>query len=78
MKWILGYLAGTRNYAIPFNINSASRKLVRYVDVDYAGDLDNRISVTGFVLHFSGRLSVGNQYYRISLLYLLQRQNIWQ
>ena len=46
MKWILRYLRGSDNSCLEFG---RTESLVGYVDSDYAGDLDKRRSLTGFV-----------------------------
>ena len=52
MKWILRYLRGTSDVCLEFGRSSSS--LVGYVDSDYAGDLDKRISLTGYVFTLGG------------------------
>ena len=52
VKWIFRYLAGTVDYGIMFDQNGALGNVVGYVDADYAGDLDSRRSMTGFVFTF--------------------------
>ncbi|KAG9442249.1 hypothetical protein H6P81_018103 [Aristolochia fimbriata] len=47
VKWILRYLRGTSNTCLEFKKNNF--RLVGYVDSDYAGDLDRRRSLTGYV-----------------------------
>ena len=52
VKWIFRYLTGTRDFGILFN-KRASTEAVGYVDSDYAGDLDFRKSMTGYVFRFN-------------------------
>ncbi|KAG9450314.1 hypothetical protein H6P81_010279 [Aristolochia fimbriata] len=47
VKWILRYLRGTSSTCLEFKKNNF--RLVGYVDSDYAGDLDRRRSLTGYV-----------------------------
>ena len=47
VKWILRYLRGSSDTYLCFT--SESLKLQRYVDIDFAGDIDSRKSTTGFV-----------------------------
>jgi len=50
-KWILRYIKGTVNLGLKFERNrkNVERFLVGYTDSDFAGDLDNRRSTTGYV-----------------------------
>ena len=52
VKWILRYLKGTTNQALCFGGSNIS--LQGYVDVDMAGDRDNRRSTTGYVFTVGG------------------------
>ena len=52
MKWILRYLRGTSKACLEFGRSSSS--LVGYVDSDYTGDLDKRISLTWYVFTLGG------------------------
>ena len=47
IKWILRYLKGSSNTCLCFT--SASLKLQGYIDVDFAGGIDNRKNTIGFV-----------------------------
>jgi hypothetical protein len=49
---MLRYLAGTTNYRLKFG--GSSMELVGYCDADYAGDLDNMRSTTGYVFIMNG------------------------
>ena len=51
VKWILRYLKGSSDTCLCFT--GASLKLQGYVDDDFAGDIDNRKSTTGFVFTVS-------------------------
>ena len=52
MKWVLQCLRGTSDHCIIFNGSEGS--VCRYVDLDYAGDLDKRRSTTGYVFTLAG------------------------
>ena len=52
MKWVLQYLRGTSDYCITFNSNSDS--LCSFVDSNFAGDLDERRSTSGYVFILAG------------------------
>ena len=52
VKWILRYLKGSSDTCLCFTY--ASLKLQGYVDTDFAGDIDNRKSTTGFVFTLGG------------------------
>lgn len=52
IKWILRYLQGTANLALCFR--SENIAFAGYVDVDLAGNVDNRKSTTGYVYTFGG------------------------
>ena len=52
VKWILRYLKGLSDTCLCFT--GASLKLQGYVDTDFAGDIDNRKSTTGFVFTLGG------------------------
>ena len=47
VEWILRYLKGSLDISLCFI--GASLKLQGYVDVDFAGDIDSRKSIIGFV-----------------------------
>ncbi|KAE8674058.1 hypothetical protein F3Y22_tig00111769pilonHSYRG00329 [Hibiscus syriacus] len=49
VKWIFRYLKGTVGHGIVFGSQRDNPLVVGYVDSDYAGDLDNRRSTTGYV-----------------------------
>jgi hypothetical protein len=55
VKWILRYLRGTTNVGLVYDRGSdINSSVIGYVDSDYAGDLDKRRSLTGFVFTLSG------------------------
>lgn len=55
VKWILRYLRGTSGMGLVFDGASPSgNSVVGFVDSDYAGDLDKRRSLTGYLFGFSG------------------------
>jgi hypothetical protein len=50
VKWILRYLKGTANFRLLFDKNSAKTNgVIGFVDSDYAGDLDRRCSISGYI-----------------------------
>ena len=52
VKWVFQYLRGTSDHCIIFNGSEGS--VYRYVDVDYAGDLHKRRSITRYVFTLAG------------------------
>lgn len=52
-KEVLRYVAGTQSLGINFGLEDNS-VLIGYCDADYAGDLDNRRSTTGYVFTLNG------------------------
>jgi len=52
VHWIFRYLRGTSSACLQFG--KSSDGLVGYVDSDYAGDLDKRRSLTGYVFTIGG------------------------
>ena len=54
IKWILRYLRGTSDRGIMFSREQTVPSVVGYVDSDYAGDLDDRRSTTGYVFTLAG------------------------
>ena len=55
VKWILRYLRGTMNFGLIFDRDvDLSSKVTGFVDSDYAGDLDKRRSLTGYVFTLCG------------------------
>ena len=53
VKWILWYLFGTIDVRLLFK-KDGGQQYVRYCDSDFAGDLDKRISTTGYVFTLGG------------------------
>ena len=54
VKQILQYIKGTIDIDLVFKKDIASKKEnIRYVDSDYAGDLDKHRSITGYVFTLS-------------------------
>jgi hypothetical protein len=49
IKWIFIYLKGTIEYGITFVRQKSDLSVIRYVDANYARDLDDRRSTTGYV-----------------------------
>ena len=56
VKWIFRYLRGIVGHGIVFGNQQGDHLVVEYVDSDYAGDLNNRRSTTGYVFTISGGL----------------------
>ena len=56
MKWILRYLNGTARYGILFTRQHGDNSVVGYVDLNYAGNIDDRWSTTGYVFTLLGGL----------------------
>jgi hypothetical protein len=54
VKWIFRYLKGTTDYGITFVRQNNDLSVVGYVDADYAWDLDDRRSTTGYVFTLAG------------------------
>ncbi|KAL0451880.1 UNVERIFIED_CONTAM: Retrovirus-related Pol polyprotein from transposon TNT 1-94 [Sesamum latifolium] len=54
VKWIFRYLKGTVGHGIIFGSQQNDPLVVGYVDSDYAGDLDDRRSTTGYVFTLGG------------------------
>jgi hypothetical protein len=52
VQWIFRYLRGTSNACLRFG--KSTRGLVGYIDSDYAGDLDTRRFLTGYVFTIGG------------------------
>ena len=54
VKWIFRYLKGTAEYGILFSRQPGTNSVVRYVDADYASEVDDKRSITGYVFILSG------------------------
>ncbi|KAL4312354.1 hypothetical protein GQ457_01G013740 [Hibiscus cannabinus] len=54
VKWIFRYLKGTLGHGIVFGSQQHDPLVVGYVDSNYAGDLDDRRSTTGYVFTLGG------------------------
>ena len=52
IQWIFRYLRGTTNTCLKFG--KTDKGLTGYVDLDFAVDLDKRISLTGYVFTIGG------------------------
>jgi len=51
VEWILRYIKGTIDIGLEFKKDVASKQeCIKYIDSDYAGDLNKRQSITGFTL----------------------------
>uniref|UniRef100_A0A2N9HU32 Reverse transcriptase Ty1/copia-type domain-containing protein n=1 Tax=Fagus sylvatica TaxID=28930 RepID=A0A2N9HU32_FAGSY len=55
VKWIFRYLKGTAEHGILFSRQPSTNSVVGYVDADYAGEVDDRRSTTGYVFTLSRR-----------------------
>ena len=53
VKWIMRYLKGSTDVCLVFE-GQKNRGVVGYVDSDYAGDLDKRRSLTGYIFTVFG------------------------
>jgi len=54
VKWVLRYIKGTINVGLVFEKDSTGKQeCIRYVDSDYAGDLDKRRFTKGYVFTLS-------------------------
>ena len=54
VKWILQYLKGTSDKGSLYSKDSGNDEVKGFVDSDYAGDLDKRRSITGYVFLLGG------------------------
>lgn len=54
VEWILRYLKGSSDVSLVFQKETIESQLIGYVDSDYAGDLDKRRSLTGYVFMLLG------------------------
>ena len=55
IKWILRYLKGTSHFRLLFDKNSVKEiGVMGFVDSDFAGDLDKRCSISGYVFLLCG------------------------
>ena len=53
IKYIMRYLNGTRNYGLLYDKEKVTN-FIGYFDADWAGDLDDRRSTSGYVFKLSG------------------------
>ncbi|KAF2315901.1 hypothetical protein GH714_040696 [Hevea brasiliensis] len=65
VKWILRYLKGTIDVGLTFDRAKMSDSVVGYVDSDFAGDLDKRRSLIGYLFTLSEVLSIGRQHCKL-------------
>lgn len=57
VKWLMKDSKETLSYGLMYDIFKGLRDgLQEYVDVDYTGDLDKRISLTGYLFMVNGCL----------------------
>jgi hypothetical protein len=55
VKWIFRYLKGTSHFGLLFEKNSVKEiGVMGFVDSDFAGDLDKRRSISGYVFSLCG------------------------
>ena len=79
MKWILRYLRGTSNFGLVYDGSSNTGcSVIGYVDSDYAGDLDRRRSLTGYVFTLSHCAISWKATLQSTVALSTKRQNIWQ
>src|SRR4051812_49187032 len=53
VKWILRYLQGTADMGLIFDKKKMENSIIGFVDSDYAGGLDKRRSLTGYLFTLS-------------------------
>src|SRR5436190_17999813 len=53
VKWILRYLQGTTDMGLIFDKEKMENSIIGFVDSDYAGDLDKKRSLTGYLFTLS-------------------------
>ena len=53
-KRIIRYLKGTSNIGIKYNRNESQQGLIEYTNNDYAGDVDDRKSTSGYLFFLAG------------------------
>ena len=54
VKWILRYLVGTVDYGLCYKSGSQSDECVGYSDSDWAGDINDRKSTSGYLFQLNG------------------------
>jgi transposase InsO family protein len=54
LKRIFQYLIGTKSYKLVFNGRTKDRTLIGFVDADWAGDVNSRRSISGYVFFLNG------------------------
>ena len=54
MKWIFRYLKGTAEHGILFSRQLGTNSVIRYVDANSAGYVDDRRSTTSYLFTLSG------------------------
>lgn len=54
LKNVLKYLKGTKNYGLCYKRNVGAESLVGYVDADFASDISDRKSTTGYIFEVFG------------------------
>jgi hypothetical protein len=54
VKWIFRYLKGTAEHGILFSRQPGTNSVIGYVDANYAGDVDDRRSTTGYLFTLLG------------------------
>ena len=75
MKWILRHVKGTADKGLVFDRNKAGTcDVTGFVDSDYAGDLDRRRSISGYI--FTKVLFLRKHRYSLLQFYLLQRLSV--
>ena len=78
ITWVLWYIKGTLDVRLVFEKDSTGKQeFIRYVDSDYAGDLDKRRSTIDYVFTLSQAPVSWRFIYSLPLHCLLQRPSTW-
>ena len=78
VKWVLRYIKGTIDVDLIFKKDSTGKQeCVRYVDSDYAGDLDKHRSTTRYVFILSQAPVSWHSIYSLPLDGPLQKPSTW-
>ena len=67
VKHILRYLKGTSNYGLSYSRNDDTDTLIGYSDADWAGDVNDRKSTSGYLFMVSGAGRAENKHVLLSL-----------
>ena len=78
VKWVFRYLRGTSDYGLCYQGRPGLERMLDihvFIDANWAGDLDQRISTSGYVFSlFGGAVSWMSKRQSV-VLFQLQRQN---